>query len=77
MDTIQNDNQERALHTSDTFMEAVHSPLIYKGNHIRAAVKKKQLNFFVRMPISSCNVLLSRKKKCRFKVKKEKGRKKN
>lgn len=40
MDTIQNDNQERALHTSDTFMEAVHSPLIYKGNHIRAAVKK-------------------------------------
>lgn len=64
MDTIQNDNQERALHTSDTFMEAVHSPLIYKGNHIRAAVKKKTVKFFfVRMPISSCNVLLSRKKK--------------
>lgn len=28
MDTIQKNNQERALHTSDTSMEGVHSPLI-------------------------------------------------
>lgn len=40
MDTIQKNNQERALHTSDTSMEGVHWPLIL-GNHIRAAVKKK------------------------------------
>lgn len=37
-------NQERALHTSDTSVEGVQSPLI-QGNHIRAA-DKKQLNVF-------------------------------
>ena len=33
MDTIQKNNQERALHTSDTSVEGVHSPLIYRKRY--------------------------------------------
>lgn len=37
MDTIQKNNQERALHTCDTSVEGVHSPLMLRK------LKKEQL----------------------------------
>lgn len=72
MDTIQKNNQERALHTSDTSVEVVNSPLDVKETKSEQLFKMsfflKKKRFLVRNPMSSSNMCfcVGEKKSCRW-----------